>query len=207
VTRPTVDLDPRLAKALAHPLRIRILGLLEEGSSTPKQLAHTLGVPLGNVSYHVRALRDNGFLELEQTRVVRGAVEHRYRVTVRPHIDAATWSELPAIVREALDAANVTRIVEEIGEALGEDRFSHPDSCLARTAFELDDEGFAEASRLITETFERLEAIEREAKERQGGRPERPAVAVAMLFDRPGDRSHAAHVVSDGDPTQVVATH
>jgi DNA-binding transcriptional ArsR family regulator len=207
VTRPTTDLDPRLAKALAHPLRIRILGLLEEGSSTPKQLAHTLGVPLGNVSYHVRALRDNGFLELEQTRVVRGAVEHRYRVVVRPHITAETWAELPAIVREALDTANVTRIVDEVGQALGEDRFSHPDSCLARTAFELDDEGFAEASRLISETFDRLEAIEARAKERHSGHPERPAVAVAMLFDRPSERGESLHSAGNGVPGQVASTH
>ena len=49
--------DPRLVKALAHPLRIRILGILEQRSATPKELAELLDVQLENLSYHVRTLR------------------------------------------------------------------------------------------------------------------------------------------------------
>jgi DNA-binding transcriptional ArsR family regulator len=187
MTRPTTELDPRLAKALAHPLRLRILGLLEQGSSTPKELARRLGVPLGNVSYHVRALRDHGFLELEHTRVVRGAVEHRYRVLARPRITAETWAELPAIVREAFDAAAVSGIVDEVGRALAQDGFDDPNSGLARMAFEVDDDGYAEASKVVADALERFGEIEARAKERLQGRPGRPLVAVSMLFDQPAD--------------------
>jgi DNA-binding transcriptional ArsR family regulator len=208
MTRPTTELDPRLAKALAHPLRLRILGLLEQGSSTPKALARQLGVPLGNVSYHVRALRDHGFLELEHTRVVRGAVEHRYRVLARPRITAETWTELPAIVREAFDSAAVANIVDEVGRALTQNGFADPESYLARFAFELDDEGFAEASQVIAAAVERFEAIEARAKERLGGKPGRPSVAVTMLFDQPAEHAHAPeHGVANGHEARTAAAH
>jgi DNA-binding transcriptional ArsR family regulator len=183
MSRPTKDIDPRLAKALAHPLRVRILSILEQRSATPKELGLELGVPLGNVSYHVRALRDHGFLELERTRVVRGALEHRYRLTTRPRISAETWTELPAVVREAFDAAAVGQVFEDVSGALGSDGFADPASHIARYAFDLDDEGFAEASRVVTEALERFAEIEARAKERLGEERGRPALAVAMLFE------------------------
>jgi len=183
MSRPTTDIDPRLAKALAHPLRVRILSILEQRSATPKELGLELGVPLGNVSYHVRALRDHGFLELERTRVVRGALEHRYRLTTRPRISAETWTELPAVVREAFDAAAVSQVFEDVSGALGADGFADPASHIARYAFELDDEGFAEASRVVAEALERFAEIDARAKERLGEKRGRPALAVAMLFE------------------------
>jgi DNA-binding transcriptional ArsR family regulator len=65
---------------LGHPLRVRALVLLE-AEQTPKDLAATLGVPLGLVSYHVRALRDCGLLIESRTELRRGALAHYYRRT------------------------------------------------------------------------------------------------------------------------------
>lgn len=44
------------AKALAHPLRVRILETIERlgGVASPNQIASELGEPLGNVSYHIK---------------------------------------------------------------------------------------------------------------------------------------------------------
>ena len=70
-------LDPKLAKALSHPLRQRILERLSaDGEASPSQLSHALDEPLGNVAYHVRILHGLGFVELVGTRQVRGALEH-----------------------------------------------------------------------------------------------------------------------------------
>jgi len=55
--KPITDIDdPRLVKALAHPLRIQILNLLRDRVASPSELADEIGAPLGNVSYHVRFL-------------------------------------------------------------------------------------------------------------------------------------------------------
>lgn len=92
-----------LNKATSHPLRLAILGALEEGSaSSPNGLSAHLGEPLGNVSYHVKTLLEFGCVELVKTEPRRGAVEHYYRSTgavVLPGADlSASQRELTAAV-------------------------------------------------------------------------------------------------------------
>ena len=45
-----------VAQAVAHPLRIEALSILTERAASPKELAAELGLPVGNISYHVREL-------------------------------------------------------------------------------------------------------------------------------------------------------
>jgi DNA-binding transcriptional ArsR family regulator len=56
--------DPRALRALAHPLRGRLLGLLRlDGPSTATQLGYRLGESSGSTSYHLRQLAAYGFVE------------------------------------------------------------------------------------------------------------------------------------------------
>lgn len=56
--------DPRALRALAHPLRGRILGILRlEGPSTATLLGGRLGESSGATSYHLRQLAGHGFVE------------------------------------------------------------------------------------------------------------------------------------------------
>jgi DNA-binding transcriptional ArsR family regulator len=71
------------AKAVAHPLRVTILELLDGRVASPIELARELGEPIGNVSYHARALRQLGAIRLVRTRQRRGAIEHFYTASVR----------------------------------------------------------------------------------------------------------------------------
>jgi DNA-binding transcriptional ArsR family regulator len=74
-------LDEDVARALAHPLRQRILMLLELEVQTPLDLARSMGEPLNKIGYHVHALRDAGCIELVRTEHRRGAVALFYRPT------------------------------------------------------------------------------------------------------------------------------
>lgn len=70
------------AKALSHPLRVRILRLCGLGELTNKQLADRLGRDPGTVLHHVRRLLDAGFLEPAPVRTgASGALEKPYRST------------------------------------------------------------------------------------------------------------------------------
>ena len=71
------------AKAIAHPLRARILDALGGEPRSPNELAVEFEAPLGNVSYHVLVLRELGMVELVDTAPRRGAVEHYYRARWR----------------------------------------------------------------------------------------------------------------------------
>jgi DNA-binding transcriptional ArsR family regulator len=56
--------DPRALKALAHPLRGRLLATLRNaGPSTASRLAEQLGESSGSTSYHLRQLATYGFVE------------------------------------------------------------------------------------------------------------------------------------------------
>lgn len=55
--------DPRALRALTHPLRLRLLGLLRlEGASTATLLGRRLGESSGATSYHLRELARFGFV-------------------------------------------------------------------------------------------------------------------------------------------------
>lgn len=76
------DLDwERLARASCHPLRVSILeSALDGGEVTAKGMADRLGVGVPLVSYHVRQLAEQGFLEQTGERRVRGAIQTVYRL-------------------------------------------------------------------------------------------------------------------------------
>lgn len=55
--------DPRSLRALAHPLRLRLLGILRtEGAHSVGQLAGMVGEAPGSVSYHLGTLAEFGFI-------------------------------------------------------------------------------------------------------------------------------------------------
>ena len=89
-TLTTAPLDyQRIAEALVHPLKLRILARIAEppppraGGApvpgwSPKGLYVAVGERLSNVSYHVRQLQKAGLIELVATKQRRGALEHYY---------------------------------------------------------------------------------------------------------------------------------
>lgn len=103
--------DTLMAKAMSHPLRVQALTILNERVASPSDIAAELGMPIGRVSYHVRALLDLGCIEEVETRPVRGALEHLYRAVRRPltytdlRLDETGFRELDARLRKVLDEA------------------------------------------------------------------------------------------------------
>ncbi|MCU1470291.1 MAG: ArsR family transcriptional regulator [Glaciihabitans sp.] len=79
------DADQLLrGRALASPLRMRILRLCLHETRTNKELALELGMNPGTLLHHVRALVAAGFLAAEEPRRgARGAKEVPYRATGR----------------------------------------------------------------------------------------------------------------------------
>src|ERR1041384_1077424 len=65
-------------RALAHPLRLRMMELFAESPKTTKQVAELLGQPPTRLYHHVAALERAGLLVLRETRQNRGAVEKWY---------------------------------------------------------------------------------------------------------------------------------
>jgi DNA-binding transcriptional ArsR family regulator len=154
----------QLAKALAHPLRVRILTELNRGISSPNQLAQELGEPLGNVSYHVKTLLEYDCVELVKTEPRRGAVEHFYRATERAFFSDADWAKIPASARKGIDGVVLERIGKDATAAMLEGTIdSRTDTHISRTPLVLDDAGWVELSKMLAETLERAMKIGEES--------------------------------------------
>jgi DNA-binding transcriptional ArsR family regulator len=81
---PDYDLADRIAlttpsqvKAISHPLRTTILGLLHERAATVSELAVALERPRSTVAHHVKVLNHAGLVQVVRTRRVR-AIEERF---------------------------------------------------------------------------------------------------------------------------------
>jgi DNA-binding transcriptional ArsR family regulator len=98
-------------RALAHPLRLRILRLTLNQPLTNRQMADRLGRDPGTVLHHVRMLVRGGFLAAEPVREGRrGALERPYRATgkswqvrITPSADHLV-SVMDAVREEILEA-------------------------------------------------------------------------------------------------------
>jgi DNA-binding transcriptional ArsR family regulator len=68
-------------RALAHPLRLRLIELFASGPLTAKQAAQKLGQPPTRLYHHVATLERAGLLRLTRTRAVRGATEKYFTLS------------------------------------------------------------------------------------------------------------------------------
>ena len=160
----------QLAKALAHPLRVRILSSLHKGISSPNQLAQELGEPLGNVSYHVKTLLEYDCVELVKTEPRRGAVEHFYRATERAFFSDSDWAKIPASARKGISGV----ILESIGQSATDAMVAgtieaRSDSHLSETSLILDEQGWKELNEVLADALSRGMEIQEEAASRLAG--------------------------------------
>jgi DNA-binding transcriptional ArsR family regulator len=190
------QLDERLAKALSHPLRQRILQRLNEGGvKSPNELSQELGDPLGNVSYHVRILRELDCVELVRTEQRRGALEHYYKATAQPWLNDKQWARLPAAFRRKTLGRTLSEILEAASVASEAGGFDDPEVTVARIPLELDEQGWRDLVKLLNDTLDTAVKIQSDSQGRQGkpgaeGTPVRTELGL-LHFRRAADPASA----------------
>ena len=71
--------DLETLRAIADPLRVQILELMEGQSLTVKQVAEKLGLAPSKLYYHFGALEKLGLIEVAETRMVANMLEKKFR--------------------------------------------------------------------------------------------------------------------------------
>jgi len=173
--------DPRYVKALSHPLRVRILALLQERTASPRELAQWLDATLGTVSYHVRALHDFGLIELVNTTQVRGAIAHHYRATVRPRISDDAWAAASPIVKQAAVGAALQTVDDYARASAAAGGFDRGEAHLTRTNLRLDAKGWQQAAKACQKLLAELGRIEESAAKRLDKDPHADGASDAAL--------------------------
>jgi hypothetical protein len=151
----------RIAKAMSHPLRIQIFGIIGDEVTSPNRLAEELKVSVNDVAYHVRALLKLDCIELVDTKQVRGATEHFYRATRRSLLDLRDWEALPSISRNMVTASIVHQQVDDYTASVEAGVLGQRDEGhfhLSRTLISVDREGSARVLEIAEGAREAIEA-------------------------------------------------
>lgn len=178
--------DVSLVRALAHPLRARILGILEERRASPRELADELDAPLGTVSYHVRTLAQLKLIKLVKKTPRRGAIEHHYEAVGAAMVSDEAWGQTPAIVKQAMVRSALGDVARSVNEAASLGGFDRADSHLTRSRLTLDEKGWGELADALSKLMARAEKIQEASQKRlqkSDHEGERQSTLVMMLFE------------------------
>jgi DNA-binding transcriptional ArsR family regulator len=181
LTAPLAEAAPPRAwhgvhKALADPLRIRLLEALWQTPRSARELADWVGVPADRLYYHLGQLERAGLIRVAEYQPrTRGKVERVYApVEVEPPHDAGP-EETAAFLRAVLDATNLDISAAYQAKQAGRRR----EVTVHRGALRLTDEALAE----LRSHIDRLAA--RCAQDEAEGTWARLVVALVDLQDRP----------------------
>jgi DNA-binding transcriptional ArsR family regulator len=193
MARRSLDLvDPRIAKALSHPMRARILVILNERVASPNEIADMIDERLPNVSYHVRALLDLGCIELVDTAQRRGAIEHYYRAVVRPFFTDRDWKRIPRSGRQAISDSALQVIWADVSEAVKDGTFdARADRYLTHSPMLLDEQGWSDVNAALSRALAEVEKIESQSAGRLKKSSEAavPTRVVLMQFESPSENA------------------
>jgi DNA-binding transcriptional ArsR family regulator len=203
--------DPTIAKAYAHPLRIEIMGLLDNRVASPRELAIELGASLPTTSYHVRQLAAMKLIKLVRRRQRRGSIEHFYTAIVRPRVYDDVWSQIPGVVKRALVGGRLSQLGKEVFAAAEAGGFDRDDMHLTRTRMTLTAKGWRDVAKGLAALLERFEKIKADDAARLEEDPDAVAIAataVMMLFEAPPPGAfRSAAAVSEADELEDVVPH
>ena len=184
--------------ALKHPLRVRILEVLNEGPRSPSQFVEEGLIPrtaynsyqqaLSLASYHFRELEKEGCLEIVESIPRRGAVEHVYRGLARIFVDDAEFEQMDSERRKQLSRISLQGMIARADRALAEDTFdARPDRHLTWVPMQLDERGWNEVIAKLARTFEELTQIRQDADARLAASGEEviPATVAMLGFESP----------------------
>lgn len=191
------DLDHvRLLKALAHPIRLELLGILSYRDISPAEFARHRGEPVSNLGYHFRHLEEMGCIELARTRPKGGSVEHIYRRIKRVVFSDRDWLIMPDEARQIVASTILRDLVGRMTQALQAGTFTaREDVHITWRPVTLDEQGWTAVTELLTGTFDSVSRIEVEAIERMRESGEEGLEATVALagFESPRSSDSPPH--------------
>ena len=182
------DVELRLAKAMAHPVRVKALELMNERPIAPVEVSDAIGVALSNVSYHFRTLLELDCIEAAGTEPVRGSIKTTYRSKVRLMFDDMVWDSLSRQAKSGITATFLKALMTRTSDALEAETFdaSTREPHISVSTVTVDWDGWDEISQMLTAMLNRVAEIEEESAVRDAGRGELFPATVGLLgFESP----------------------
>lgn len=185
-----------LARAVGHPLRVRIVAALDDGPRGLDALAACVEADPRTVARHARVLEQAGLVGR-----ARSGRRTTYRLTDTVSFSDDEYGSISQASREAAVAAALAHSHTAAASALESGGFERPDVHLSRTSLELTEAQWRELSDELAELLERIETTNARDAAEHDGRVE--ATAVLMLFERSGThRQQAPHTEEPFSPAE-----
>lgn len=172
--RSKKDAPPTICDPLSHPVRTRILDVLNEENMSPVRFLDEGFSPirfssraagLSFIAYHFRKLEEAGCIELVERNPVRGATEHVYRGIHRVHFTDEEFERLPFKKRQALSRSSFQGLIARTDGAIQSGTFDkRPDRVMAWRGGNVDQRGWDEAKAILDDAYLRAEEALQEAE-------------------------------------------
>jgi DNA-binding transcriptional ArsR family regulator len=186
-------IDQNLVRAVAHPMRVRILEALQGRVASPTELAREFRESLGVVSYHTNALLDVECIEQVRTRPKRGTIEHFYTARPRSFIGHQDWRKVPLSVRGGVTGEALRTFVAKVGAAIDADTIdSRDDTTLNWMPVTVDERGWRETAEILDRARRELMEVAAATRELLGGEDGVPVVTALAAFETPPGRGQEA---------------
>jgi DNA-binding transcriptional ArsR family regulator len=178
-----VAITRRVAKAVSHPLRVRILAALNEAEMGPGEFTRrNPDVDLREASRHFRRLRDLECIELVGRRPGRGR-EQLYRAVRRAMFDLSAWEAVPPGKRSSVTGEVLSTFMRRVGQAAEAGTLDLRDErWVSWTALKFDEQGWDEFLAAVEEAFDRSLQLGVDAPLRMAETDERPMPVTVGLF-------------------------
>jgi DNA-binding transcriptional ArsR family regulator len=175
-----------LVRALAHPMRVRILEALQGRNASPTELAREFSASLGVVSYHANALLDAECIEQVRTQPKRGTIEHFYTSRPRSFIGHQDWRSAPLSVRAGVTGEALRTFAAKVAAAIEADTIDRrEDTTLNWMPMTVDEQGWRETAEILDRALQALQAVAAASRERLGGAEGIPVVTGLAAFECP----------------------
>jgi DNA-binding transcriptional ArsR family regulator len=184
-----------LARAMAHPLRGRILfAVADKPGATIRQISVRLDEPNRRVRHQLEKLRDEGLVLVTPQKNRRGGVEYRYRATASPILMGGEKGAVTAEQERGVAVQILRTVVADATAAVRAGTFgSHPGHGEVRYWGEVDEAGWEELAEIHLRACEEVKAVFTDARLRSTGQKGTPVTSAMFLFESP--------VWIVGDPT------
>jgi DNA-binding transcriptional ArsR family regulator len=180
------DIELRLAKAMAHPVRVKILEMMNERTVAPVEASEAICTPLSNVSYHFRTLLELGCIEAIGKEQVGGSIKTTYRSRTSLMFDDLCFASLPAGARAGLTVTTLKALYRRASDAIEAGTMdARPDSHLSITTLNLRWEAWDEIAKLLEGALGRVLEIKGEDEAREDGDDRFPATIGLLAFESP----------------------
>jgi len=182
--------DPRLIKAIGHPVRAHILAVLNERIASGREIGEELGADVSSFYHHIELLEELDCIERVESRPRRGAKEHFFHAKQSVFLDDEAWREIPESLKNDVAATALQRLLDDAMLSLKAGSFNARDDRHASwTPASFDLQGWEETRDLMGQTLSRLGAIQKAAALRlaRGATPQIKATVGILTFETAGD--------------------